>query len=478
MKDTEKIKILKFLEECRDAQNKMFVYFWDNFHLITQCKNKLDINSLVNTIGYRVTDPDLKSHHHQQILQATFSNLKMIQTIIIKKIKFKMEDKELQRIYNYIAKFTFDWINLDKHIKKQLKSVKDDNYLRFLTEINKVLSDEKKYMDIKEQIEIKFYEIKDSFKCPVKKELQIQCNTVHTIRKIEIKNDKWIFMVDSNTRIGGTDRKRVFETIPIPVKFSKYHKEILSDKVLANTYNIKLNKYNKIEITGVYDVDIQNNNNELNDIVGLDIGLNKLITTSDGEIIGNNDKIVKKLKRLSQKEANRKRLQSHIRKKINDDSFELTGNEFRKQRNALLNFIKCDTRYRVKTFLKDRLNTHLVIEDLNLSHTKTWNKEVNLHLRRMHIQRIKDYLVAYSNSLGIKVSIVNPTLTSRQCSNCNFISKDNRKSQEKFSCLKCGYELNADINAAINILNRINYKEIKLDTPTWRVKEIITGKKE
>lgn len=44
--------------------------------------------------------------------------------------------------------------------------------------------------------------------------------------------------------------------------------------------------------------------------------------------------------------------------------------------------------------------------------------------------------------------------TSRTCSSCGFKSKKNRQKQAEFKCIKCGFELNADHNAAINILNR------------------------
>lgn len=41
------------------------------------------------------------------------------------------------------------------------------------------------------------------------------------------------------------------------------------------------------------------------------------------------------------------------------------------------------------------------------------------------------------------------------CSNCGCISNENRKTQEEFKCVNCEYEYNADLNAAINIKNRV-----------------------
>jgi putative transposase len=48
--------------------------------------------------------------------------------------------------------------------------------------------------------------------------------------------------------------------------------------------------------------------------------------------------------------------------------------------------------------------------------------------------------------VGFGVSVVCFT-----CSRCGYCDKGHRKSQDKFLCLKCGFELNADFNAAINI---------------------------
>jgi len=47
---------------------------------------------------------------------------------------------------------------------------------------------------------------------------------------------------------------------------------------------------------------------------------------------------------------------------------------------------------------------------------------------------------------------VPPQNTSRTCPACGNISKDNRQTQADFVCIECGYENNADMVGAINIL--------------------------
>ena len=49
------------------------------------------------------------------------------------------------------------------------------------------------------------------------------------------------------------------------------------------------------------------------------------------------------------------------------------------------------------------------------------------------------------------VLLVNSAYTSQKCSCCGPTAKENRRNQEQFACTACGFEANADHNAAINI---------------------------
>ncbi len=53
---------------------------------------------------------------------------------------------------------------------------------------------------------------------------------------------------------------------------------------------------------------------------------------------------------------------------------------------------------------------------------------------------------------GVELSLVNAAYTSMTCSCCGTIEKTNRKSQAVYECADCGSAMNADTNAAINIL--------------------------
>ena len=81
----------------------------------------------------------------------------------------------------------------------------------------------------------------------------------------------------------------------------------------------------------------------------------------------------------------------------------------------------------------------------------------NLILRNWSYYQLQQYIEYKADREGIKVRYVNPAYTSQTCSRCGNIDKENRLEQDKFECTKCGFKLNADHNASINIARSKEY---------------------
>ena len=81
----------------------------------------------------------------------------------------------------------------------------------------------------------------------------------------------------------------------------------------------------------------------------------------------------------------------------------------------------------------------------------------NKILRNWSYYQLQQYIEYKAEREGIKVRYIDPAYTSQTCSRCGHIDKENRQTQEKFICTKCGFELNADHNASINIARSNKY---------------------
>ncbi|HDD57634.1 MAG TPA: transposase, partial [Thermoplasmatales archaeon] len=53
-----------------------------------------------------------------------------------------------------------------------------------------------------------------------------------------------------------------------------------------------------------------------------------------------------------------------------------------------------------------------------------------------------------------KVVKVEPKDTSKTCSNCGYVYHELKLSDKNFKCPKCGFRIDRDLNASINILKR------------------------
>ena len=81
----------------------------------------------------------------------------------------------------------------------------------------------------------------------------------------------------------------------------------------------------------------------------------------------------------------------------------------------------------------------------------------NKILRNWSYYQLQQYIEYKAEREGIKVRYIDPAYTSQTCARCGHIDKENRQTQEKFICTKCGFELNADHNASINIARSDKY---------------------
>ena len=220
------------------------------------------------------------------------------------------------------------------------------------------------------------------------------------------------------------DNKIWYQTIKIPLK---HHKQSNKYKKWNRKSTIQLSKTNdNFYISLFYEKD-QPNIKSKGSNLGLDCGYKKLIAASDNQIIG------KEMERL---------YLSISRKQQGSKNFKQSLTERDKLINQYCNELDLSN-----------IN-HLIVEDLkNVKHKSKFSKKFNNKLQRWSYVKTLTKLERLCEENGVQFTKVNPAYTSQTCSSCETIDKTNRKG-EVYQCNVCSLEIDADINAAINILHR------------------------
>ena len=82
------------------------------------------------------------------------------------------------------------------------------------------------------------------------------------------------------------------------------------------------------------------------------------------------------------------------------------------------------------------------------------NRTFRTALNSWAFHQLKQFLAYKSKRAGVTLIEVDPRYSSQTCSQCGHCERANRKSQEKFECLNCGFQANADFNASLNLKAR------------------------
>lgn len=100
---------------------------------------------------------------------------------------------------------------------------------------------------------------------------------------------------------------------------------------------------------------------------------------------------------------------------------------------------------------------HLILEDLGIF-GKSYIRNLEFNgikysrlIKLLNLSNLKNIAASVCRKKGIQLTLIPSYYTSQMCNKCGFISRDNRKTQENFKCVNCGYENNSDLNSAINI---------------------------
>lgn len=169
-------------------------------------------------------------------------------------------------------------------------------------------------------------------------------------------------------------------------------------------------------------------------VLGIDVGIKKLMSTSDGEFLGKD--IESKIQKLK-------------RRKRDSKNFKQTLAEIKDYIGQQVNKLKLDDVGVV------------VVEDLdvkNMSRKRKSSKEHRKTLGNWNSRLLFGRLLSRCEENRVLFTTTSPEYTSQQCSSCGVICKESRKG-ERYECKSCGASLDADHNAGMNIRNRFLNRE-------------------
>lgn len=119
----------------------------------------------------------------------------------------------------------------------------------------------------------------------------------------------------------------------------------------------------------------------------------------------------------------------------------------------------------------------VVIEDLSHMRGRTKSRKLSRIVSRWARSALRERLEFRTQAGGSRLEPGNAAYTSQTCPvpTCGDVHKDNRHG-DRFHCLKCGWDGDADVVAAMNLLARLDDPEIRLGTPKERVKAILEAR--
>ncbi len=165
-------------------------------------------------------------------------------------------------------------------------------------------------------------------------------------------------------------------------------------------------------------------------IIGIDIGIKKLMATSEKEFYG------KEIELLMDKIQKKKQGSIAFKRAIKERDYYIN----KTVKELPLNRLKAIVMENVKNI------------KINTKKEKRLRKEFRSKFQRWTYSKLISRISQLCELNGVHFYAVDPAYTSQTCSKCGFVHKLNRNG-EIFKCRNCDYTIDADFNASLNVLN-------------------------
>lgn len=203
-------------------------------------------------------------------------------------------------------------------------------------------------------------------------------------------------------------------------------------------------KKDKLFLHIVFEKEVEDISPNYDNVLGVDRGIVNIATLSDGTVYSGKHALQVK----QRYQAIRSKLQSKGSRSARRHLRIISSKE---------NRFVTDVNHCISKDIISRCTpgTTIVLEKLKdiRENSKKMRKAERAKVNSWSFYQLEQFLTYKALAKGCSVVYVDARYTSQKCSKCEYIYRGNRTTQSHFKCKKCGYECNADVNAAVNIAN-------------------------
>ena len=241
------------------------------------------------------------------------------------------------------------------------------------------------------------------------------------------------------------------------IKFKEFGYIPANSVVKSGTVSQKSNRYYVSILVDEDDIQVSN---PINEGIGIDVGIKDFAICSDGVKFKNINKtstvkkVEKKLKR-EQRKLSRK-YESLKEGRATRQNIQKQVIKVQKLHQILTN-IRTDYINKTISLIIKQKPSYITIEDLNVKGMMK-NKHLSKAIASQKFFEFKTKLMSKCKQNDVELRIVDRFYpSSKTCSQCGEIKKDLKLSDRVYKC-SCGFVIDRDLNASINLRNAKEYK--------------------
>ena len=232
-------------------------------------------------------------------------------------------------------------------------------------------------------------------------------------------------------------------------------------KVNSGTISYKAGRY---YVSVLIDLSNEESEKPQGEGIGIDLGVKELAIMSNGVVKPNINKTLRviKLNRKLRREQKRLSRKYESKKKRGEQTATYSANiekqvvKIQRIYQTLTN-IRIDYENKTISEIVKREPSFIVLEDLNVRGLMK-NRHLSKTIAAQQLSYFRAKLTIKAKEYGIEVRIVDRFYpSSKKCSKCGRIKRDLKLKDRVYRC-ECGFEMDRDLNAAINLKNATEYK--------------------